>query len=211
MLELAPDASRLLHNWTPPNQEALTHSDTDVGSTSPAILPAYRGLHHAVQGGKAGRLHLLNLARLNGTTQAAGGRLGGELGEVAAPGGGEVLTAPAVWSHAGHVYLFVGSDSGGAAYQLVGGPHPRLATVWSDGTAATSPVIAGGLLYMYDEAGGHLDIRRPETGAQLRALPAAPGHWNSPIVVGGRAIEPTGSYHESSSSSSVYVYHLPGR
>ena len=210
-LELAPDASRLLHNWTPLNQDALNHSDTDIGSTSPAILPVYDGLHLAVQGGKDGRLHLLNLAGLDGTTRAAGPRLGGELGEVAAPGGGQVLTAPAVWRHAGHVYLFVGTDSGAAAYQLVGGPQPRLATVWSNGAAATSPVIAGGLLYMYDEAGGHLDVRRPETGARLRALPVAPGHWNSPIVVGGRVIEPTGSYHESSSSSSVYVYYLPGR
>lgn len=210
-LELAPDASRLLHNWTPPNQDALDHSDTDVGSTSPAILPTYHGLRLAVQGGKDARLHLLNLARLDGTTQAAGPRLGGELGEVASPGGGQVLTAPAVWSNAGHVYLFVGTDSGGAAYELVGGSHPRLATVWQNGTAATSPVIAGGLLYMYDESGGQLDVRRPQTGALLRALPVAPGHWNSPIVVGGRVIEPTGSYHDSSSSSTVYVYHLPGR
>jgi outer membrane protein assembly factor BamB len=210
VLELAPDASRLLHNWTPPNQDELNHSDTDVGSTSPAILPTYHGLRLAVQGGKDGRLHLLNLARLDGTTQAAGPRLGGELGEVAAPGGGQVLTAPAVWSHAGHAYLFVGTDSGGAAYELIGGPHPRLATVWQNGTAATSPVIAGGLLYMYDESGGQLDVRRPLTGALLRALPVASGHWNSPIVVGGRVIEPTGSYHDSSSSSTVYVYHLPG-
>jgi outer membrane protein assembly factor BamB len=210
-LELAPDASRLLHNWTPPNQDQLNHSDTDVGSTSPAILPAYHGLRLAVQGGKDGRLHLLNLARLDGTTGGAGPRLGGELGEVAAPGGGQVLTAPAVWSNAGHVYLFVGTDSGGAAYELAGGSHPRLATLWSNGTAATSPVIAGGLLYMYDESGGQLDIRRPQTGALVRALPVAPGHWNSPIVVGGRVIVPTGSYHDSSSSSTVYVYHLPGR
>jgi hypothetical protein len=210
-LELTPDASRLLHNWTPPNQDQLDHSDTDVGSTSPAILPAYHGFRLAVQGGKDGRLHLLNLARLDGTTQGAGPRLGGEVGEVAAPGGSQVLTAPAVWSHAGHVYLFVGTDSGGAAYQLVGGSHPRLATVWQNGTAATSPVIAGGLLYMYDELGGQLDIRRPQTGALLRALPVAPGHWNSPIVVGGRVIVPTGSYHDSSGSSTVFVYHLPGR
>jgi len=210
-LELAPDASRLLHNWTPPNQDALNHSDTDVGSTSPAILPAYHGLRLAVQGGKDGRLHLLNLARLDGTTQGAGPRLGGELGEVPAPGGGEVLTAPAEWNQGGHVYLFVGTDSGSGAYELAGASHPRLRTVWENGTASTSPVIAGGLLYMYDETGGQLDIRRPQTGALVRALRVAPGHWNSPIVVGGRVIVPTGSYHDSSSSSTVYVYHLAGR
>ncbi len=210
-LELAPDASRLLHNWTPPNEVQLDHGDVDVGSTSPAILPVYHGFRLAVQGGKDGRLHLLNLARLNGTTGGAGPRLGGELGEVSAPGGGEVLTAPTVWSHGGRVYLFVGDDSGTAAYTLVGGAHPRLATVWANGSAATSPVLAGGLLYLYDETGGHLDIRQPTNGALVRALGAAPGHWNSPIVVGGRVIEPTGSYHDGSSSSIVEVYHLPGR
>jgi hypothetical protein len=210
-LELAPDASRLLHNWTPPNQAQLDRGDVDVGSTSPAILPVYHGLRLAVQGGKDGRLHLLNLARLDGTTRGAGPRLGGELGEVASPGGGQVLTAPAAWSHAGHVYLFVGDDSGSGAYELVGGSHPRLSGVWENGTAATSPVLAGGLLYMYDELGGHVDVRRPASGALLRSLPVAPGHWNSPIVVGGRVVVPTGSYHDSSSSSTVYVYHLLGR
>ena len=37
------------------------------------------------------------------------------------------------------------------------------------------------------------------------------GHWNSPIVVGGRIILPTGSYHDSSGTSTVDIYHLPGR
>jgi outer membrane protein assembly factor BamB len=210
-LELTPDASRLLHNWTPPNQDQLSRSDTDVGSTSPAILPVYHGFRLAVQGGKDARLHLLNLARLDGTTDPAGPRLGGELGEVGSPGGGQVFTAPAVWSHGGHVYVFVGTDSGSGAYELVGGRHPRLTSVWQNGTASTSPVLAGGLLYVYDETGGQLDVRRPASGSLVRALPVAHGHWNSPIVVGGRVIVPTGSYHDSSTSSTVDIYHLPGR
>lgn len=121
-----------------------------------------------------------------------------------------MLTAPATWSQGGHVYLFVGNDSGSGAYELVGGRHPRLRTVWENGTASTSPVLAGGLVYMYDESGGELDVRRAVTGALLRTLPVAAGHWNSPIVIGGRVILPTGSYHDSSASSTVFVYHLPG-
>jgi len=39
VLELAPDASRLLQNWTPRNQAQLNSSDSDLGSTAPAILP----------------------------------------------------------------------------------------------------------------------------------------------------------------------------
>jgi len=211
VLELSPDASRLLHNWTPTNQLALDHTDTDVGSTSPALLPRYRGLRLAVQSGKDGKLHLLNLVRLNGSRGVAGQRLGGELGEVNAPGGSAVFTAPAVSRAGGRVFVFVANDSGSAGYELVGGAHPRLQTVWQNSTSATSPVLAGGLLYLYDEQDGKLFIRRPGSGALLRSLPAGAGHWNSPIVVGGRIIVPTGSYHSSSATSTLEIYHLPGR
>ncbi len=211
VLELSPNASRLLHNWTPANELALSQGDVDVGSTSPALLPTYHGRRLAVQGGKDAKLHLLDLARLNGTGGPAGRQLGGELQEVSSPGGGQVLTAPAVWSARGRVLVFVGDDSGTGAYELVGGSHPRLQSVWQDGTAATSPVVAGGLLYVYDELDGRLIVRRPATGQGLASLPVADGHWNSPIVVGGRIILPTGSYHDSARSSELEIYHLPGR
>ncbi len=210
VLELSPDASRLLHNWTPTNELALDDSDTDVGSTSPALLPRYSGYRLAIQSGKDGVLHLLNLARLDGTGRHAGRRLGGELGQVPSPGGGQVLTQPAVLDDGGRVLVFVGDDSGTGAYTLTGGRHPSLRSVWQDSTPATSPVVAGGLLYAYDELDGKLLIRSPQSGAVLRSLPAQGGHWNSPIVVGGRIILPTGSYHDSSSSSTVEIYHLPG-
>jgi hypothetical protein len=210
VLELSPDATRLLHNWTPANQAQLSASDVDLGSSSPAQLPVFHVWRLAIQGGKDGRLHLLNLARLNGTTGGAGPRLGGELGEVAAPGGGQVIPQPAVWSHGGRLYVFAATGSGTAAYQLVDAQHPHLSVVWQNGTPGTSPVIAGGLLYIYNPGGG-IAIRRPLTGALLRGLPTPSGHWNSPIVVGGRVIEPTGDYHSSASSSTVVIYHLPGR
>ena len=210
VLELSPDAARLLHNWTPTNQQALDQGDTDLGSASPALLPTYHGYRLAVQGGKDGRLHLLNLARLDGTSGGAGPRLGGELGEVASPGGGEVLPQPAVYSSGGHAYLIDATSSGTAAYELIGGAHPRLAVVWQNGTPGTSPVIAGGLLYVYNP-GGSIAVRRPLTGTLLRNLPAGSGHWNSPIVVGGRIIETTGAYGSSARSSTIDIYHLPGR
>ena len=211
VLELSPDASTLLHNWTPSNQLELSQSDADVGSTSPALLPTYQGLRLAVQGGKDGKLDLLDLSRLDGTAGAAGPRLGGELQEVSAPGGGQVLTAPAVWRDGRRIYVFVATDAGTSGYELTGGRHPRLRVAWQNGTGGTSPVVAGGLLYVYDESGGALDIRQPVSGAVLRSIPAAPGHWNSPIVVGGRVILPTGSYHSTASSSVIEIYHLPGR
>ncbi|HWE10991.1 MAG TPA: PQQ-binding-like beta-propeller repeat protein [Solirubrobacteraceae bacterium] len=210
VLELSADASRLLQSWTPPNQAQLSATDTDLGSSSPAQLPVFHGRRLVVQGGKDGKLHLLDLARLNGSTGGAGPRTGGELDEVSAPGGGEVDPQPAVWSTGGRDYVFAATTAGTAAYELVDGAHPRLTVVWQNGTAGTSPAIAGGLLYVYDP-GGSIDIRRPLTGALLRTLPAGSGHWNSPIVVGGRIIEPTGTYHSSAGSSTIDIYHLPGR
>jgi hypothetical protein len=212
VLELSPDASRLVQNWTPRDQAQLSVSDTDLGSTSPALLPPVRGHRLAVQGGKDGLLRLLNLNRLNGTSGGAGGRLGGELQDVSSPGGGEVFTAPAVWSHAGRVYVFVADDAGTAAYELRGGGRPGLQQVWENGNAGTSPLIAGNLLYVYDEQRGQLDIYGPARGGLLRSLPAAPGHWSSPIVIGGRIILPTGgSTANNATHSRIFIYYLPGR
>lgn len=211
VLELSPDAGRLLHNWTPVDEAALSRTDTDVGSTSPTVLPVYHGRRLAVQGGKNGKLALLDLGRLDGTNGSSSPRLGGELQQIAAPGGDGVFTAPAAWSRAGRIYVFVATASGTAAYQLMGGARPRLRVAWQNATDGTSPVLSGGLLFVYNEQDGALIIRNAVNGAQLRSLPVPSGHWNSPIVAGGRIILPTGSYHESRASSTIAIYHLPGR
>jgi outer membrane protein assembly factor BamB len=210
VLELAPDAGALLHNWTPTNQAHLAANDLDLGSTSPALLPSFHGMRLAVQGGKAGVMDLLNLDRLNGTAGGAGGRLGGQVSETSTPGGNQVLTQPAVWTSGGHIYVFVADGSATAAYELVDAAHPRLRQLWENGSAGTSPVVGGGLLYVFDP-GGTINIRRPLSGALVRSLPAGSGHWNSPIVTGGRIVEPTGAYGSSASSSVIDIYHLPGR
>jgi hypothetical protein len=116
-----------------------------------------------------------------------------------------------VFADRGRVLVFVGDDSGTGAFELVGGGHPRLAPLWENSTPATSPVVAGGLLYLYNETGGRLVVRKPASGEVVGSLPVGNGHWNSPIVVGGRIIEPTGSYHDAAGSSTIDVYHLPGR
>jgi outer membrane protein assembly factor BamB len=207
VLELSPDA-RLLHNWTPTDQAQLAAGDGDLGSTAPALLPN----RLALQGGKDARLHLLDLARLNGTTGGPGPRLGGELEELPSPGGVGVLTAPAVWRRGGLTYVFVADDAGTSAYLVSAGAAPRLRIAWRRRAGGTSPIVAGGLLYVYDEHAGTLDVRSPASGRLLAALPAAPGHWSSPIVIGGRIILPVGgSTLDSASSGIVYIYHLPGR
>jgi hypothetical protein len=211
VLELTPDAARLLHNWTPPNQAQDNVTDTDVGSTAPVLLPPTGGFRLAVQGGKDAQLHLLNLNRLDGTTGGAGARLGGELSEISTPGGSMMFTAPAVWTHGGRTYVFVAVDGGTAAYTVTGGGSPRLTPVWQDSTPGTSPVVAGGILYVYDEVDGSLALRNPVNGHSIATLPAATGHWNSPIAVGGRIILPTGNGNDHLTSGTLYIYHLPGR
>src|SRR5207245_10750291 len=89
VLELSPDAGRLLQNWTPVNQHKLNTTDSDLGSTAPALLGSWL----AVQGGKDSLLRLLSLRRLNGTP-AAGARTGGELQRLATPGGHGLFSAP---------------------------------------------------------------------------------------------------------------------
>jgi outer membrane protein assembly factor BamB len=210
VLELTPDASSLLHNWTPVDQRQFEVSDTDLGSTAPAILPV-RNRRLAVQGGKSGKLYLLDLARLNGTTGGAGPRTGGELQQISSPNSEGVFSAPAVWSHGGRVYVFVGTSSATAAYVLGGGARPRLSVAWQHGTPGTSPIIAGGLLYVYDHSDGQLVIRDPTSGRTLATLPAASGHWNSPIVLGGRIVLPVGNYQDHASRGTLFIYHLPGR
>jgi outer membrane protein assembly factor BamB len=205
VLELSP-ALKLLHNWTPTDQLYLTANDLDLGSTSPALLPG----DLAVQGGKSGVLSLLNLKRLDGTTGPAGPRTGGQLQAINAPGPTDVFSEPAVWTSPAHTtYVFVTTGAGTAAYRL--GADRRLSLAWQDSTPGTSPVIAGGLLYVYDEADGALIIRDPRTGSEVHSLAVGTGHWNSPIVVGGRIILPVGSANDHATTGTLDIYHLPGR
>ncbi len=143
VLELSPDASRLLQNFTPTDQAKLNGNDADLGSTSPALLPNPGGPPLAVQGGKDGKLKLLDLRHLNGVG-GAGARLGGRLQAIAEPGGGQMFTAPAVWVSGGRTYMFVADDQGTTAYVLRAGSSPRLEVLWRRGSAGTSPVLAGG-------------------------------------------------------------------
>jgi outer membrane protein assembly factor BamB len=212
VLELAPDASALLHNYTPTNQAELNNSDTDLGSTSPAVLPPIGGRRLAIQCGKDGKIRLLDLDRLNGTSGGPSARLGGELQQIDDPGGAALFTQPVVWTHGGRTYVIVADTSGTAAYVLTGGAaQPRLTVTWSDGTPGTSPVIAGGLLYVFDQIGGRLNVLRPATGKSIASFPAATGHWNSPIAVGGRIVLPVGDANDRATRGTLYIYHLPGR
>jgi len=208
VLELSPSL-KLLHNWTPRNQAQLNSDDSDLGSTEPALLPFHKSVRLAVQGGKQGLLDLLNLNRLDGSRGPAGPRLGGELQSIAGPDKTGIYSQPAVWkSPSGRVYVYVTDNSGTDAYWVTAARRLRVA--WQSSQAGTSPLIAGRLLYVYNLQQGVLDIFNPRSGHLYRSLPAASGHWNSPIVVGGRIILPVGDDNDHRTSGELFIYHLPG-
>jgi outer membrane protein assembly factor BamB len=190
-LMLSPNAGRLLHSWTPRNQGQLDSGDVDLGSTAPAILG--RGV--AVQSGKDGVIRLLRLPQLGGL-----GRAGGELQRISAPGGSGVFSAIAV----GRSRLYVANDAGTWAYVLRRG---RLSVTWRRSEAGTSPVLAGGLLYVYNTDGG-LNVFRPATGALVVRLQAGAGHWESPIVTDGRIALPEGDANSHGTSGVLNIYRL---
>ena len=202
VLLLSPDAGRLLGNWTPRDYARLDSGDVDLGSTAPALLTRFR----AVQGGKDGKLRQLDLRRLNGRTNTPGPRTGGELQTSVAPGRTGVLSAPAVWHNKGRTWIFVANDSGTAAFTLRRG---RLRVAWQNSAHGTSPIIAGGLLYVYDESVGALNVYQPTSGRSVVRLRAGRGHWNSPIITDGRIALPTGDANQHRTSGVLDIYRLP--
>ena len=192
LLRLSKNA-KLLGSWTPTDQAELESGDLDLGSASPAWLGG--GLA-AVQGGKDGKLRLVDVAHMSL------GKLGGELQTVSTPGGTDLFSAPAVWRSGGVTWTFVGGD-GIDAWKLRG---RRLVRAWSNGSGATSPVVAGGLLYVFDPGGGVLHVYVPKTGKLVATLAAGAGHWNSPIVADGRIALPEGNANDHATSGVLDIW-----
>jgi len=178
VLELTPNARGLIGSFTPRNHEELESGDVDLGSSAPAPLPG----RLAVQAGKEGVVQLLDLSRLGRGGPAA------LIQTLRGPGG--VFSAPAVLRRGkSRTLVFYATSTGTFAYSL----HNRgLALAWSNDSAGTSPVIANGLLWVYDHIEGALNVYQPFSGERVGRLAAGPGHWNSPIVAGGRVALPEG-------------------
>jgi hypothetical protein len=196
VLLLSPSA-RLLGNYTPTNTDELNSSDQDLGSTSPALLTSTL----VAQGGKDGKIRLLSLARLKGTAP----HQGRELQIVSTPSGSDLFTAPAVWREGGHTWL-IAADGGATQAWIL--RNSRLHSVWHDDTAGTSPVVAGGLLWVFDPNGGGVHVYRPASGKLVATLPAGGGHWNSPIVTDGLVALPEGDANAHATSGVLDLWRL---
>lgn len=176
-----------LDSFTPSNYQYLQDQDLDLGSTSPVLLPFLPGSnypHVAVQGGKEGKLTVINLDNMSG--QGGPGHVGGELEQIDSPLGDEILPSPAIWvdPRNGGVWLFMSSYSGIAGLSVqVSNSKPHLIPVWHHGPGGSSPLVANGILYY--ASSGHLYALDPTTGNQLWSAPIGDIHWESPIVVNG--------------------------
>jgi PQQ-like domain len=200
VLELTFPGLRLRQAFTPTDQARLDGEDLDLGSSAPALL----GQGRVAVAGKDGILRVLDLNRLDGRAPSSRPRrLGGEAQALRTPGGGELFTAPAVWRHGSATTVFVADEEGTVAYALRRG---RLHRLWANATAGTSPVVAGGLLYVYDPSEGGIEVYAPRSPRPLRRLPGASGHWNSPIVVDGHVVEPEGDANDHRLSGSLELF-----
>jgi len=128
---------------------------------------------------------------------------GGELQTVPTPSGTDLFTAPAVW-HSTATWMFAGDNGGTAGYVFKNG---RLRIAWRNRTGGTSPIVAGGLVWVYSPGGG-LYVYRPTTGALVTRLDAGSGHWNSPIVVDGRVALPEGNANDHQTSGVLDIWRL---
>jgi outer membrane protein assembly factor BamB len=192
VLRISATARRLLGSWTPSDQAQLEAGDTDLGSTAPAVI----GGGSILQAGKDGKLHVVSLAALRRR-----GSIGRERQVLPAPGGG-VFSAPAVWRNGERTLVFVTTFGGTAGYEQRGGLLRRL---WGNDIGGTSPIVAGGLLYVYDP-GGQLDVYRPASGELVARLAAARGHWNSPVPGHGVIALPEGDANDHRTSGTLSLY-----
>jgi putative pyrroloquinoline-quinone binding quinoprotein len=197
VLRLSSDATRMLGNYTPTNTAELNANDTDLGSSAPVVLDS----EHLAVCGKDGQIRVLSVSRMGGT----GAHQGGEVQLVGAPGGEALFSAPAVWRSGAGTWLYVATGAGTGAYRYSGG---ALTKAWENGNAGTSPVVAGGLLWVYDQVAGKLRVYRPATGAAVASLDAGTGHWNSPIVVDGRVALPEGNANDHSTRGVLDIWSL---
>ncbi len=195
VIELTLPALKLRQAYTPTDQAMLNSGDLDLGSGSPALLPG----DLAWIAGKDGIQRVLDLAALDGSPAGTPAHTGGELQTLPTPGGQQLFTTPALW----HELLFVADGGGTSAYRISGA---RLHAVWQNPTAGTSPIVAGGLLYVYDPGAGNIVVYHPASGRRITTLRARGGHWNSPIVVDGHLIEPTGNGNDHLATGSLEIY-----
>ncbi len=195
VIEMTPDGSTILDSYTPENYASEAFQNRDLGSTAPVMLPKIpqsKTPYLAVQAGKEGLLRLINRQNLSG--QGGPAHVGGELQTVELPDLCPTLAQPVAWQDAsGGIWLFVATLCHMDAFRVVTSAQgvTSLQKAWYLGIEATSPIMAGGVLFVANS--NAVLALAPQTGHQLwsSAQSSAGGsiagiHWETPIVVDGR-------------------------
>ncbi len=196
VLRLDASARRLKAHWTPAQQRAYEEGDVDVGSTSPAFL----GDGLVMQSGKDAKLHLLSLK-----PAARRPRRGGRPAR-RRPSGAADAGAPDDVHGAGRLAPRRAHDDDRhdrGRHRCLRVRDRELVRSWSTSHAGTSPVVAGGLLYVYDPTGGGLRILSPATGHAVARLHAGAGHWNSPVVADGHIVLGEGNANDHGTDGGI--------
>ena len=197
VVELDSQAAQVLANYTPADNTTLDVNDLDLGSTSPVLL----GSGTLAQGGKDALIRLLGIGSIAG----AAAHVGGESQMVPTPSNSMLFTAPAVWRDGAETWMFAADNGATAAWKI---SNRQLTKAWSNSTGGTSPVVAGGLLYVYNPGGG-LNLYDPGTGTEIARLECGGGHWNSPIVIEGRIALPEGNANDHATAGVLDIWTVP--
>ncbi|MCU1379043.1 MAG: hypothetical protein JWN29_2026 [Acidimicrobiales bacterium] len=165
VLRLSPDLA-VRDIFTPANWRQLDQNDTDLGSTSPAVLDG--GL--LLQGGKEGVGYLLDAAHLGG--------VGGQVASVDVCPGSGAYGGTAV---AAGIVLVPCRDGLVAVRVDV---SARSATVaWrAGGMDAGTPIVAGSTAWVVDIGRGRLGAFDLATGARQADLPLGPVTHFAPLA-----------------------------
>ena len=184
------DASRacaLRQAYTPTDQAKLNTGDTDLGSGSPALLPGDLVLDRrqgrrscacstsrALDGQRAGRARRAPAASCRRSRPPA------------AP---QLFSAPAVW----HDIVFVATAAARRRHRRLPRRRRAPAPIWQNGTHGTSPISPAGCSTSTTSTPAASTSTTRRAGRRSRRCRRRAGHWNSPIVVDGHVIEPTGN------------------
>jgi outer membrane protein assembly factor BamB len=204
LLELTPDAHRLLRAWNPPDYRRRQVHDGDFGSTSPALI-RYRKRLLAIEASKDHSITLLDVRRMRRHGKL--GHMPGRLQTIRIKAAVPFVASPAVWQK--RRLVFFAHAGGTYAYRLGGARKPRLRRVWRTSTPGTSPLVAGGLLYVYDFVHGKLVVREPGTGKRLARRSLDTGHWNSPVVADARIALAAGDARLSATTGALWIWRKP--
>ncbi len=165
-----PRAAACASPSRPTDQEHLNTSDTDLGSSAPALLG--RRPHRA---GGQGRDHARARALALGRSPALRRPRAPAPPRRRSPAPADtrrrraVHRAPArvVDRAHGRTTAFLADESGTAAYVLRSG---LLYRAWENSNRRHQPVMAGGLLYVYDLSGGGINVYRPGSPRPIAKL-----------------------------------------